>query len=282
MKSRGTSLFATGNNIVLVGDVTRRAIAVRLDANAERPELRDFQGDPFARVMQNRGAYIAAALTVCRAYVVAGQPGARSLASFAGWSKLVRSALMWLGKGDCVEAMETARAIDPELVAFRDVLKAWAEVMGVGKQYRCRLSDLIEAAADAPELEAALDAAAGAVDARSVGNWARHKRDRMIDGLRLVCLSDPKGGSLWWVEAVDGRERPPARAWERVTVRATIAKETKKAVLLSEYEVWLPKSAITIAQRAEGDYEVTLPAWLAREKNIRPEVAEIDDGGCLI
>ena len=37
---------ATGNNLVLVGDMTRRAMMCRLDPQHERPELRRFATDP--------------------------------------------------------------------------------------------------------------------------------------------------------------------------------------------------------------------------------------------
>ena len=62
IEPRGTTFFATGNNLVVYGDMTRRVITARLDARLERPEYRDFKGDPVAKVQANRGAYIAAVL----------------------------------------------------------------------------------------------------------------------------------------------------------------------------------------------------------------------------
>ena len=92
----------------------------------EQPELRQFKFDPVARVLADRGKYIAAALTICRAYMVAGKPNpAPKLASFEGWSDTVRSALIWLGKEDPVKSMETARAEDPERIELSDMLEAW-------------------------------------------------------------------------------------------------------------------------------------------------------------
>ena len=67
IEARGTTFFATGNNLVIFGDMTRRVITARLDARMERPEYREFAGDPVAKVQANRGAYIAAALTICKA-----------------------------------------------------------------------------------------------------------------------------------------------------------------------------------------------------------------------
>jgi putative DNA primase/helicase len=74
IEARGTSLFATGNNFVVVGDLCRRVITTNLDAAMERPELRQFKFDPVEMVLADRGKYIAAVLTICRAYFVAGRP----------------------------------------------------------------------------------------------------------------------------------------------------------------------------------------------------------------
>jgi hypothetical protein len=112
IEARGTSTFATGNNFVVVGDLCRRVLTVNLDTEVERPELRQFKFDPVERVLANRGVYIAAALTICRAYIVAGRPCmAPKLASFEGWSDTVRSALIWLGKADPVQSMENASSL---------------------------------------------------------------------------------------------------------------------------------------------------------------------------
>ena len=112
IEARGTLTFASGN-IVIVGDLCRRVITTTLDPQLERPELREFISNPVATVLADRGAYIAACFTICRAYVVAGRPApARKLASFEGWSDTVRSALIWLGRADSIDTIETALEAD--------------------------------------------------------------------------------------------------------------------------------------------------------------------------
>src|SRR4029079_3845618 len=111
-----TTLFATGNNIRLVGDMTRRSITSSLDAQLERPEVRRFKADPLKQVLATRGLYVAAVLTIVRAYIMAGQPNRLlPLASFEDWSDKVRSALVWLGEADPIDTIALARAEDPEL-----------------------------------------------------------------------------------------------------------------------------------------------------------------------
>jgi hypothetical protein len=144
IEARGTSTFATGNNFVILGDMCRRVITTNLDTQMEQPEFRQFDFDPVERVLANRGAYIAAALTICRAYFVAGRPGkAPQLASFEGWSDTVRSALIWLDRADPVKSMESARAEDPERVELGEMLEAWARVLGTGSSNRVKVSDAI-------------------------------------------------------------------------------------------------------------------------------------------
>lgn len=52
-----SAVFATGNNLTLVGDMTRRTVLCTLDAGVERPEMRQFVQKPFDVVSANRAAY---------------------------------------------------------------------------------------------------------------------------------------------------------------------------------------------------------------------------------
>jgi putative DNA primase/helicase len=232
IESRGTSMFATGNNFTVLGDLTRRVITVNLDPEVERPELRQFDFDPVERVLADRGKYIAAALTIGRAYVVADRPGRLPrLASFEGWSDLVRSALVWLGKADPVQSMESARAEDPERVELSELLEAWAKVMGREHSNRAKLNDVILKGTAMvrpggqydfntatmeptyPELYSALEALAYRAtgkrgqkpDARLLGNYLRKFKGKIVDGKRFAMKPDDKRGAEWWVEDVKAK-----------------------------------------------------------------------------
>ena len=54
------TLFATGNQMRVRGDMVRRTLIADLDAGLERPELREFRSDPVATVLAERGAYVSA------------------------------------------------------------------------------------------------------------------------------------------------------------------------------------------------------------------------------
>ena len=94
-----STVFATGNNLRLLGDMTRRVILCTLDARRERPELRQFKRDPVAEVLGDRGRYVGAALTVVRAYLVAGKPNRALgfLLSKAGQTWCGRRSFGWAG-----------------------------------------------------------------------------------------------------------------------------------------------------------------------------------------
>jgi putative DNA primase/helicase len=204
IEARGTTFFATGNNLVIVGDMCRRVITIRLDPQLERPELRVFKANPVAKVMANRGAYIAACLTICRAYIAAGKPHrAQRLASFEGWSDIVRSALIWLGKDDPVYSMDLQRDLDPERIGLCAMLEAWADAIGVGDHTRCTLADVIKAAKNKPDLAAAIEAVAGRKqkpDARSLGLWLRNKKGTVVGNNCFSNYTNKKGVTVWWVE----------------------------------------------------------------------------------
>lgn len=91
---------ATGNNVQLSGDAARRTLHVRLESPLENPEDRqDFkQKDLLAWVKKERPRLVMAALTVLRAYIVAGRPDmeAKAWGSFESWSKLVANVVRWV------------------------------------------------------------------------------------------------------------------------------------------------------------------------------------------
>lgn len=211
IESRATC-FATGNNIQLVGDMTRRVILCSLDPNMERPELRQFRTKPVATILADRGAYIAAALTIVRAYVVAGSPNPLpALASFEVWSDMVRSALTWLGCADPVATMEAARAEDPVTTSLRAIYTAWHDAVGNSARSTGQMKDLADEQMMGNlthgDLHRALcdvsEKRPGEIDSRRLGHFLGRHRGRIIDGLKLQDYEDGHSKQrMWSVERV--------------------------------------------------------------------------------
>lgn len=192
------TVLSNGNNAVVAADMVRRTLECRLDAtNMEAPETRVFHDDPLARISRNRGAYIAACLTIARAYICSGKPGRLTpLASYEAWSDLVRSPLVWLGRGDPVASMSSLRSFDPARQSRAAVFTAWAGELGTGGAYLT--TDLINRANDQGRAgdflrpclrDALLDIArerAGGIDARRLGRWLSKTENNVATGLKLT------------------------------------------------------------------------------------------------
>jgi hypothetical protein len=228
IETGGVTIFATGNNITIVGDLCRRTITSRLDSNLENPQLRQFHNNPIRKILDDRGTYIAACLTICRAYIVAGRPGLLPrLASFEGWSDTVRSALVWLGKADAVDTMQSIRDEDPQRVALGDLLHAWAQDHGLGPGSNVSAAVIIDKSVTVermggletgefklPALNAAVRAATSLIagnalsakgDPARFGQYCKAMKGRIVDGLRLANKPSSRGGvATWWVEQVKG------------------------------------------------------------------------------
>jgi putative DNA primase/helicase len=134
---RATTVFANGNNVTVSADLVLRTVAIRLDAQSERPEERTFEFDPIERVRADRGGYLAAIFTIAKAFMGAGEKpkAVKVVAGFEQWSRLVQQPLMWLGMPDPLGNRETLRALDDkeqELDRILDVLRKYQGDLGEG------------------------------------------------------------------------------------------------------------------------------------------------------
>ena len=124
---------ANGCNFSVAGDMQRRVINGKLDAGEEKPWEREFESeDPVIVFKRERPQHVVAALTVLRAYIIAGHPGqpAPALGGFEQWGRLVRDCLLWLDDADPCLTMEATRAADPERQKLEAVITHWRDVLG--------------------------------------------------------------------------------------------------------------------------------------------------------
>jgi putative DNA primase/helicase len=204
-------LIANGNNLTIAGDMTRRVLPGRLDAGIERPEDREFQGNPVKQVLKDRGKYVAAGLIIVRAYIAAGYPDTlKPLASYEEWSDLVRSPLVWLGCPDPVETMAEARAGDPVLTTLRTVLEAWNVAFGdegkttqqVAATFAQGFDPTTREGEALTELRAALAPVAavrGIIDAVKLGYWLRKSKGRPAGGWKFTAVAGHAATNIWRV-----------------------------------------------------------------------------------
>lgn len=119
--------MATGNNIQVVGDMTRRVVVINLDPQSEAPENRQYDRNLMTWIPENRPRLVQAGLTALRAYIVAGRPRQTPwlMGSFEDWDTTIRQALIWLGEDDPLAGTAQLESADPVRCKLRALLIAW-------------------------------------------------------------------------------------------------------------------------------------------------------------
>jgi putative DNA primase/helicase len=141
--------IATGNNVRIEGDTTRRCLRSRQEPDTERPEARSNFVIPDLRkhCRERRGELVAAALTVLRAHSLSGRqaaPGRARLGSYEAWQAVVSDALQWVTGVDLLTCRVDSGQ-DPEREAAATVIE-WLGKYGLG----VTAAKLVEQANDGP------------------------------------------------------------------------------------------------------------------------------------
>lgn len=207
----GCFFMATGNNLRILADLTRRTLLCALDANHENPELRKFDRDASEYAKTKRGECVVAALTITRAYKLAGSPKfegkKHALGSFNQWSSTVRDALMWAGAADPCATQARARDSDPEREQRAGLLRSWKAAVSTKA---VTLKELTEFALSdqktADELKQALMAIAGeaqSINTRRLAIYVAKIQGQIERGYRIVKAPGRSGVTRWRLEKVE-------------------------------------------------------------------------------
>ena len=221
-----TVWICTGNNVGLAPDTTRRCLPIRLEPMEEHPEDRDgFKiPDLLAYVRRHQAELLRDALTILRAFHVAGRPVSRlkPWGSFEGWSALIRDAVFWCTKvnPDCRQAL--ASVADMGRIVHADLV---AELYAAFGSNPFTTGTVIEKAAIRPDLRTALESACpskdGKLHAVSIGKRFASFRRRPVAGRLLdqVQQNDRNGGVQWCIRALDAMPLHPIASdgWEAIS-----------------------------------------------------------------
>lgn len=145
-----TVLGVTGNNLVLGGDLGRRCVICYQCPDVEDPftipENDRVHPHIVEHALKRREYYLAAALTILRAYCLAKCPDMGiDLGTFQKWARLVGGALAWAGAGnitDYLAGFDNAAA-DPARAALRPFAAELCRLTGNGTHGRTA-ADLLE------------------------------------------------------------------------------------------------------------------------------------------
>ena len=128
---------ATGNNPTFSNEMARRLVRIRLDAHTDQPWRRDSFRHPdlMVWVRANRGRLVAACLTLCQAWIVAGRPrGSRSIGSYEIWAQTLGGVLEVAGvEGFLGNLDEMMAASDSEGGAWRAFIQTWWDRFGTAE-----------------------------------------------------------------------------------------------------------------------------------------------------
>jgi hypothetical protein len=218
--------YATGNNVAIRRDISRRICHIRLESPQERPEERTGFKHPnlIQYVRRRRPKLLAAALTILRGYCVAGRPDMQLSAwgSFEDWSSLVRSAVVWVGMPDPGETRLLLRqSADTATESMALLLAGWekmdpkrrgltaAEVIHrlFGEDQRFVVPEHYR------DMRAAIESLLGKGDTRGLGYKLREYQRRPIGG-RYIDRAGEKDHSIRWAvypatELQPGGKHPP-------------------------------------------------------------------------
>ena len=193
-----TFVTATGNNLQVIGDMTRRTVICSLDAKMERPELRQFDFEPVQRAKNWRPQLVVAALTILRAFKLHGRPSAKPpLGSFEQWSSLIRDAILWIDMADPTDTMEQVRDSDPRLAMKRAIFEQWRDLY---QDFRKTVAAVVDESPGTPLFDALFAVAGerGQINPQILGKWLRSGRNTIADGKKLVKASEGSGGVAVW------------------------------------------------------------------------------------
>jgi hypothetical protein len=202
------TLFANGNNLTIGADMTRRVILCEMNAQMERPELREFDDDHLLdTVHKNRAQLVIAALTVLRAWHLARPTAGLKLKplDFNDWSRRVREALVWLGHVDPGSTMEKSRESDPYRVARIAVFTEWHQALGEGTYLQRQVINEAYAHSDlyAAILVVAASRNGKEISPERLGRWLARNKGLIANNLMLVHAGGISGGyPLWKIEKV--------------------------------------------------------------------------------
>lgn len=278
--------MGTANNARFAATMDARTLPIRLVSPLEQPELRSgFRlPDILAYVREHRRSYVTDALTILRAYVVAGRPRAQigTLGMYERWVELVCGAVHWATGSDPMGArarlnetgdpeLENLRALvdgllylgtDRRTLAARDMLRALEPYEG--KRASSRLDGMAEA------LDELVRRKPGSpITPKTLGMALSAYVDRPVktDAGRLYRLhADSTSGTKTWglktvAEHAEGAARGARRGTNGTYGTGSVAGEIECAVIECTQPIRPPTERVPEVQsvprsaRAEGPHE---------------------------
>lgn len=199
--------FFSGNNVQYKGDAARRVLPIRIVPDVEHPEDRTnfLHRDLLGWITANRAGLVAAALTVLRAWVVAGRPVSApgAYGSFEAWHDTVVQAVRWIGFPDPMGVrVGIEERNDPSKAALVHIVESWQAAFGQRGTTARQIYDRLGESAHA-ELRGSFQVLAAndtGLTSRAVGEILSKHKDRVVSGRIVKTRGKSEGVALWTCE----------------------------------------------------------------------------------
>ncbi len=222
----------TANNPVLSLEIARRTVRIRIDTNEEKPWQRDTFKHKNLRAWADthRGELVHAALTLVRAWIVAGKPMADvTLGSYEEWAATMGGILDVAGVTGFLDNLTAFYdAADLEGAAWRQFVALWAEAYGSNK---VGVGDLFTLASDVDGFD--FGKGGDRSQRTSFGAQLTKQRDRIYDGYRITLAGEVNRAKQWRLLPVKSEGYEP-RQQRFITDSPGIATKTEEAMNLYE------------------------------------------------
>jgi hypothetical protein len=218
-------LVFTGNNVEPHGDLARRILECRVNADTESPHRRNFVFDPFDLCTRRRPHLIGAALTLLRAWHISGKQRISHdrLASFEDWDDWVRQTILWLIREDLAPVeladptagIELSMSVDADAQKHSNLLAAWFENFAANPRTTAEVIAHANLGQPfhptpvpaTPEARLYDAVAAVALDNRvlntsRLGRWLGKYKERILDGKKIIHAGRAQGNQRWAVAQV--------------------------------------------------------------------------------
>ncbi|WP_332445400.1 hypothetical protein [Dehalococcoides mccartyi] len=203
------TVICNGNNVRLGGDLPRRFIWCRLDAQSARPWQRDkkiFKHPEIIKwTLENRVNIIAAILTIVRGWVNAGMPKVESpvnLGGYEAYSSIIGGVLNFMGiKGFLSNLDKMYDEVDQDTPQWSGFLQTWTDIV---KENPVTSNELIEYLNKNPDFKAVLPDALSDMEVRNYGRrlgiaLSKRKDMKFPNGLSLVTDGEYRRALKWKV-----------------------------------------------------------------------------------
>lgn len=199
-------ILSSGNNVRPIDDMVRRCICIHLDPGVEVPATRVYKRPHLLdEVRKTRLKYVAAALTIVRAWTLAGNPMTTCppLANYGAWSDWCRQPLLWLGQPDPASSVFKGLSEDPARVLLGRLLSGWHNKHGGAPMM---IRDVVRSAThlcagDDDFQDALIEASGGSepINVRRLGKWLARHEGRIVGNLRLHRATKTRNVESWTV-----------------------------------------------------------------------------------